>query len=163
MTEIAELVERLTFAFKLNEGLRAKVRESHWYLYGQAATALEKMACGLGDTPPPHTPQGEIGMDIAERLRDSAVCSDEQAFTLLHDAADRIEHAKEAQTLLMPSPPAKWKWPEPPFATPRDALANFYRSWGKDMAYREAEKVIEHLLWHGFYFCQAGTFRNDKT
>jgi hypothetical protein len=93
MTEIAELVERLTFAFKLNEGLRAKVRESHWYLYGQAATALEKMACGLGDTPPPHTPQGEIGMDIAERLRDSAVCSDEQAFTLLHDAADRIEHA----------------------------------------------------------------------
>jgi hypothetical protein len=160
--EIAGLVERLRdkVVYLENDGVMLEPE-----LLAEAASALEQLRAEretASELVAP-TPQGEIGMDIAERLRDSAVCSDEQTFTLLHDAADRIEHAKEAQTLLMPSPPAKWKWPEPPFATPRDALANFYRSWGKDMAYREAEKVIEHLLWHGFYFCQAGTFRNDKT
>lgn len=37
-----------------------------------------------------------------------------------------------------------WKWPESP-TSPRDIIAGYFRNWGRAMAYRAADDLVERL------------------
>lgn len=48
----------------------------------------------------------------------------------------------------------EWRWPENP-TEPRDIIAAFFRSWGRDLAYGAADGLIAQLGRDGFSFCRA--------
>jgi len=46
----------------------------------------------------------------------------------------------------------RWTWPEKP-NTARDLLAAYLRNWGRELAYADAERIIEFLAKRGWHVC----------
>jgi len=49
-------------------------------------------------------------------------------------------------------------WPPEPATTPKDALILYYRNWGRELAEREADRMLAWLGKRGWYFCRGAQY-----